>query len=183
MSIAENYAITDIMIELDQRQVLTSLLSSHVLTCEIVVVASIAARSENKSRGSISALTSFALPWPPHKSSRSNNNSTPSSSWLAFWGILKTGIAVIIGCLPALAIAIIYRKERATRRTYGKGYSSMESQLNKNSIPLSNPSSGANKSLVQRGGYDSAPAPTIAKTKGISLTQSVQVRCPSSQLI
>ncbi|OJD19057.1 hypothetical protein AJ78_00929 [Emergomyces pasteurianus Ep9510] len=106
--------------------------------------------------------------------SKANNNSTPSSSWLAFWGILETGIAVIIGCLPA--VAIIYRKERATRRTYGRGYSSMEGQQNKNSIPLSNASSGANKPLVKSDGYDSAPAPTISKTKGISVLQSVHLR-------
>jgi hypothetical protein len=35
---------------------------------------------------------------------KSNNNSTPSSSWLALWGIVETGIAVIIGCLPSFAV-------------------------------------------------------------------------------
>jgi hypothetical protein len=29
-------------------------------------------------------------------------NSTPSSTWLAFWGILESGIAVIIGTAPGL---------------------------------------------------------------------------------
>ncbi|KKZ68594.1 hypothetical protein EMCG_01044 [[Emmonsia] crescens] len=105
--------------------------------------------------------------------SKAKNNSTPSSSWLAFWGILETGIAVIIGCLPALAI--IYRKQQATRRTYGRGYSSMEGRQNKNSIPLSNTSSRANRPLVPGDDYDSAPAPTISKTKGIAVTQTVHL--------
>ncbi|KLJ09267.1 hypothetical protein EMPG_15293 [Blastomyces silverae] len=104
---------------------------------------------------------------------KAENNSTPSSSWLAFWGILEAGIAVIIGCLPALAI--IYRKERATKRTYGRGYSSMEGYKNKNSIPLSDASSGGNKPLVPLDDYHSAPAPTLSKNRGIGIAVTQQV--------
>ncbi|PGH00140.1 hypothetical protein GX51_05953 [Blastomyces parvus] len=113
---------------------------------------------------------------------KAENNSTPSSSWLAFWGILEAGIAVIIGCLPALAI--IYRKERATRRTYGRGYSSMEGNRNKNSIPLSTTSSGGNKPLVQRDDYHSTPAPTVSKNRdiGIAVTRQVDNLSPAAFL-
>ncbi|EQL31216.1 hypothetical protein BDFG_06391 [Blastomyces dermatitidis ATCC 26199] len=106
---------------------------------------------------------------------KAENNSTPSSSWLAFWGILEAGIAVIIGCLPALAI--IYRKERATKRSYGREYSSMEGYKNKNSIPLSDASSGGNKPLVELDDYHSAPAPTVPKSRstGIAVTQQVDI--------
>ncbi|GLA60456.1 hypothetical protein AtubIFM55763_009710 [Aspergillus tubingensis] len=45
---------------------------------------------------------------------RANNDSTPSSSWLAFWGMIEAGIAVIVGCLPAFAI--IYRRTKNTHR-------------------------------------------------------------------
>lgn len=33
---------------------------------------------------------------------KAGSSTTPSSSWLAFWGTLETGIAVIIGCAPGL---------------------------------------------------------------------------------
>ncbi|KAL1955950.1 hypothetical protein VTO42DRAFT_7935 [Malbranchea cinnamomea] len=106
--------------------------------------------------------------------SKSDNNSTPSSSWLAFWGILEAGIAVIVGCLPALAI--IYRKERSTRRTYGRGYTSMDGYLNQNSIPLSNTSGEAHKHRRYHDIYASTPSPAVSNLKGIAVTQSVHMQ-------
>ncbi|GLA15242.1 hypothetical protein AnigIFM62618_001758 [Aspergillus niger] len=50
---------------------------------------------------------------------RANNDSTPSSSWLAFW-------AVIVGCLPAFAI--IYRRTKSTHR-YRSSYVGMSSSV------------------------------------------------------
>ncbi|GLA23951.1 hypothetical protein AnigIFM63326_010407 [Aspergillus niger] len=50
---------------------------------------------------------------------RANNDSTPSSSWLAFW-------AVIVGCLPAFAI--IYRRTKNTHR-YRSSYVGMSSSV------------------------------------------------------
>jgi hypothetical protein len=47
---------------------------------------------------------------------KSGNNSTPSSSWLALWGIVETGIAVIIGCLPSFAV--LHRNAKNSRRGY-----------------------------------------------------------------
>ncbi|KAI3009643.1 hypothetical protein CBS147346_1981 [Aspergillus niger] len=55
---------------------------------------------------------------------RANNDSTPSSSWLAFWGMIEAGIAVIVGCLPAFAI--IYRRTKNTHR-YRSSYVGMSS--------------------------------------------------------
>ncbi|OJJ42848.1 hypothetical protein ASPZODRAFT_1274109 [Penicilliopsis zonata CBS 506.65] len=46
--------------------------------------------------------------------SRADNDSTPSSSWLAFWGILESGIAVMVGSLPAFAI--VYRQTKSFKR-------------------------------------------------------------------
>lgn len=55
--------------------------------------------------------------------------STPSSSWLAFWGILETGLVVIIGCAPGLYSsgkqAYASRKEskyNASREGYQRHY-------------------------------------------------------------
>ncbi|KAK2775263.1 hypothetical protein FQN53_003243 [Emmonsiellopsis sp. PD_33] len=109
-----------------------------------------------------------------------NRNSTPSSSRLAFWGILEAGIAVIVGCLPALAI--IFRQDRLTRRTYGLAYTSMEGYSNQNSIPLSAISNGTNKPLRQHGIYVSPPTPSVSKLKGIAVTQSVLVSCLSDPM-
>ncbi|PYH66627.1 uncharacterized protein BO88DRAFT_469035 [Aspergillus vadensis CBS 113365] len=57
---------------------------------------------------------------------RANNDSTPSSSWLAFWGMIEAGIAVIVGCLPAFAI--IYRRTKNTHR-YRSSYVGMSSSV------------------------------------------------------
>ncbi|EEH17894.1 hypothetical protein PABG_00457 [Paracoccidioides brasiliensis Pb03] len=103
--------------------------------------------------------------------SKAKNSSTPSSSWLAFWGIIETGIAVIIGCLPALAI--IYRKERSARRTSFKRYSSMEGNSHKDTIPLSNAPSGTKRNWVHYDVSASTPPPTASKLNGIAVTQSV----------
>ncbi|GLA38666.1 hypothetical protein AnigIFM63309_005971 [Aspergillus niger] len=60
---------------------------------------------------------------------RANNDSTPSSSWLAFW-------AVIVGCLPAFAI--IYRRTKNTHR-YRSSYVGMSSSVYvpQDDVPLS----------------------------------------------
>ncbi|KAK2810242.1 hypothetical protein FQN50_003212 [Emmonsiellopsis sp. PD_5] len=105
-----------------------------------------------------------------------NSNSTPSSSWLAFWGILEAGIAVIVGCLPALAI--IFRQDRLTRRTYGRAYTSMEGYSNQNSIPLSATSNATNKPLRQHDIYAVPPSPSVSNLKGIAVTQSMHVSHP-----
>ncbi|ETN43879.1 uncharacterized protein HMPREF1541_11010 [Cyphellophora europaea CBS 101466] len=59
--------------------------------------------------------------------SKAGNASTPSSSWLAFWAIIESAIAVIIGCGPGLYSTA--KEVRNTRKggTYGssgvgKGY-------------------------------------------------------------
>ncbi|OJZ92843.1 hypothetical protein ASPFODRAFT_278749 [Aspergillus luchuensis CBS 106.47] len=57
---------------------------------------------------------------------RANNDSTPSSSWLAFWGMIEAGIAVIVGCLPAFAI--IYRRTKNPHR-YRSSYVGMSSSV------------------------------------------------------
>ncbi|KAL3259164.1 hypothetical protein ABHI18_005482 [Aspergillus niger] len=67
---------------------------------------------------------------------RANNDSTPSSSWLAFWGMVEAGIAVIVGCLPAFAI--IYRRTKNTHR-YRSSYVGMSSSVYvpQDDVPLS----------------------------------------------
>ncbi|PWY85029.1 hypothetical protein BO70DRAFT_424358 [Aspergillus heteromorphus CBS 117.55] len=58
---------------------------------------------------------------------RANSDSTPSSSWLAFWGMIEAGIAVIVGCLPAFAI--VYRRTKNSNR-YESSYMGMSSSVN-----------------------------------------------------
>ncbi|RAH58811.1 hypothetical protein BO85DRAFT_487515 [Aspergillus piperis CBS 112811] len=67
---------------------------------------------------------------------RANNDSTPSSSWLAFWGMIEAGIAVIVGCLPAFAI--IYRRTKNPQR-YRSSYVGMSSSVYvpQEDVPLS----------------------------------------------
>ncbi|RAL04479.1 uncharacterized protein BO80DRAFT_462094 [Aspergillus ibericus CBS 121593] len=57
---------------------------------------------------------------------RANNDSTPSSSWLAFWGMIEAGIAVIVGCLPAFAT--VYRRTKNSNR-YRSNYVGMSSSV------------------------------------------------------
>jgi hypothetical protein len=50
--------------------------------------------------------------------SKAQSASTPSSSWLAFWAVIETAIAVIVGCGPGLITAA--KEVRKTRKaTYG----------------------------------------------------------------
>ena len=56
--------------------------------------------------------------------SKADNSSTPSSSWLAFWAIIESAIAVIVGCGPGLySTAKEVQKTRKTTYGSGKGYS------------------------------------------------------------
>lgn len=50
--------------------------------------------------------------------SKAQSSSTPSSSWLAFWAITESAVAVIVGCGPGLFFTM---KEMHTSRkgTYG----------------------------------------------------------------
>ncbi|PYI00582.1 hypothetical protein BO78DRAFT_329698 [Aspergillus sclerotiicarbonarius CBS 121057] len=57
---------------------------------------------------------------------RANNDSTPSSSWLAFWGMIEAGIAVIVGCLPAFAA--VYRRTKKSNR-HRSNYVGMSSSV------------------------------------------------------
>ncbi|KAL2216458.1 hypothetical protein M432DRAFT_551253 [Thermoascus aurantiacus ATCC 26904] len=112
---------------------------------------------------------------------RAKNDSTPSSSWLAFWGMIEAGIAVIIGCLPAFAI--VYRKARSSRRGgYGSGYTAMPSSyLNPQGIPLSNTSISASKSRLA---YSrNSTTPSLAKPGAIEVTQSVRVAHENHDMI
>ncbi|KAF1811827.1 hypothetical protein P152DRAFT_52543 [Eremomyces bilateralis CBS 781.70] len=49
-----------------------------------------------------------------------NPDSSPAPPWLAFWGIIETATAVIIGCLPAFAV--FYRTVRSNHKGYEGGY-------------------------------------------------------------
>jgi hypothetical protein len=50
--------------------------------------------------------------------SKANSSSTPSSTWLAFWAVIESAIAVIVGCGPGLYSTA--KEVRTTRKaTYG----------------------------------------------------------------
>jgi hypothetical protein len=50
--------------------------------------------------------------------SKANSSSTPSSTWLAFWAVIESAVAVIVGCGPGLYSTA--KEVRTTRKaTYG----------------------------------------------------------------
>ncbi|KAF4539730.1 CFEM domain-containing protein [Lasiodiplodia theobromae] len=49
---------------------------------------------------------------------KANNNTTPSSSWLALWAEVEAAIAVFIGCCPAFAA--FYRTTKSESRGYSR---------------------------------------------------------------
>ncbi|KKA22493.1 hypothetical protein T310_3491 [Rasamsonia emersonii CBS 393.64] len=104
--------------------------------------------------------------------SKAKNDSTPSSSWLAFWGMIEAGIAVVISCLPAFAI--IYRKTRNSRRQYGSGYTEMPSYGNPQGIPLSTTTISAKHSRSRSFGNSTFHGhDTVTKPGKISVTQTI----------
>ncbi|CRG88435.1 hypothetical protein PISL3812_05465 [Talaromyces islandicus] len=108
--------------------------------------------------------------------SQAKSDSTPSSSWLAFWGMIEAGIAVVIGTLPVLAI--FFRSQHASRRGYNTSnqyhyqneseYSNMHGK--KNSL-----SQGFLMSDRSRSSQPSLEAPKRARYGGISITRTLEV--------
>ncbi|KAJ9605216.1 hypothetical protein H2200_010606 [Cladophialophora chaetospira] len=49
---------------------------------------------------------------------KAGNSSTPSSSWLALWGIVESAVAVIVGCCPGLYTRA--KEVRSTRKSTSK---------------------------------------------------------------
>ncbi|KAK2768273.1 hypothetical protein FQN54_000126 [Arachnomyces sp. PD_36] len=110
---------------------------------------------------------------------KSNSNSTPSSSWLALWGITEAGLAVIIGCLPSFAF--IYRREKNSRREYSYGNASSRSNHRRHqSIPLSDKVSSTSRvrPLYSEAIWDgpSLSQERLAKPGSIAVRQSLRVQ-------
>ncbi|ETN37487.1 uncharacterized protein HMPREF1541_07109 [Cyphellophora europaea CBS 101466] len=124
------------------------------------------------------------------------NNSQPSATWLALWGIVESSIAVIIGCGPGL-----YRKAKAIYKTHtssaggynSRGYARYNSRGNEgdvlgsssrgNDIPLSKTfrTTTASFGRSPRSHDDAASsqeelaAPINLDGRGIMVTKSVTV--------
>ncbi|PWY96692.1 hypothetical protein BO94DRAFT_506128 [Aspergillus sclerotioniger CBS 115572] len=87
---------------------------------------------------------------------RANNDSTPSSSWLAFWGMIEAGIAVIVGSLPAFAT--VYRRTKNTNR-YRSSYVGMPSSVYvpQNELALSDITSGMDSTGEDLKAFNTTP--------------------------
>ncbi|QKX57585.1 uncharacterized protein TRUGW13939_04703 [Talaromyces rugulosus] len=107
--------------------------------------------------------------------SQAKSDSTPSSSWLAFWGMIEAGIAVVIGTLPVFAI--FFRRQHASRQgydSYGRYHYRNESEYSNTHSKKNSYSQGFLMSDRSRRSQPCLEAPKRARYGGISITRTLE---------